>query len=248
MVVLTRRPLALVLLLSAAVLVVPGSSSAEPLERVDYDLQLADIHFGLHLGGNITNAVFGTVSLVGGIYNFGLVGSGRGNQQHFISGLYMVSLGAASMISAASTIDSNVRIWESLRTSFEAASEPERRLLRAAAAARLRAVAVNRAIGLAADGTFLGIGVALAVASPGGLGPMLVVNGAFVLGVDIFKLAVDDQTALQWEERDRDADDGYFTHRRVRPRLVSWGAAPMTLPDGQGGWSSGAAFSLAGVF
>ena len=244
----TRRSLALLLLVFTTALVAPRPSVAEPLERIDHDLQLNDIHFGLHLGGNITNATFGTVSLVAGIYNFGLVGSGLGGTQSFLHGLYMVSLGAASMISSASTIDSNVRMWKSLRTSFSAASEPERRLLRAAAAARLRAVAVNRAIGLAADGTFLGIGIALAVASPTGLGSLLVVNGAFVLGIDIFKLAVDDQTALQWEERDRDADDGYFTHRRVRPRLLSWGAAPLTLPDGNGGWTPGAAFSLAGVF
>jgi len=243
--VISRRLLPLVALV--ACLALPRPAEAQPAERIDEDLQLLDIHLGLHLGGNVTNAAFGTVSLVAGIYNFGLVGSGLGNTQHFVNGLYMVSLGAAGLISAASTADSNVRLWRSLRASFDGASEPERRLLRAAAAARLRAVAVNRAIGLAADGTFLGIGIALAFASPTGLAAMLVLNGAFLLGVDIFKLAVDDQTARRWEERDRDADDGYFT-RRFRPRVLRWGAAPVTLPDGQGGWATGAAFSVAGVF
>lgn len=217
------------------------------MERVDQDLQLLDIHLGLHIGGNVTNAAFGTISLVAGIYNFGLVGSGLGNTQHFVNGLYMVSLGAAGLISAASTADSNVRLWKSLRASFDGASEAERRLLRASAAARLRAVAVNRAIGLAADGTFMGIGIALAFASPTSLASLLVLNGAFLLGIDIFKLAVDDQTARSWEERDRDADGGYFS-QRVRPRVLHVGTSPVMLPDGKGGFTTGAAFSIAGVF
>jgi hypothetical protein len=243
-----RRLIPILVLTLAALLASPRPSFAEPLTPVDHDLQLVDTHFGLHLGGNITNGAFGAVSLGFGIYNFGLMGAGQATSQTFFLALYMTSLGAAGLISAATTTDSNVKMWKALKGGFAGASPAERRLLRQTAAARLRQVAVNRAIGLAADGTFLGIGVALALASPSPLGALMIVNGAFILGVDIFKLAVDDQTAAAWERNDDKADEGYFSARRRRPRVLGWAASPLVHPDGQGGAAAGFAFGLRGVF
>ncbi len=225
----------------------PTFAADGALAEEDDDITLADTHFGLHLGGNLATAGFGTGALVAGIHNFALLGSGSpAPTQVFFLGLTLTSLGAASIISAATGAESNVRYWRTLRGNLEGASGPERRIIREMEAVRLKRLVVNRAIGLAADGTFLGIGIALTAANANGLGVPLVLNGAFILGLDIFKLIVDDQVTKAWEERAEDADAGYFTRapRRSPVRVTSWGATPFVTPDG----STGGFFALSGTF
>lgn len=233
-----------------AVLAVPASAAEPPPEPDDEDLELADTHFAMHLGTNIATAGFGTGALAAGIHSFVLLGEGGGSGANLFLGLTLTSLGAASIISSATGAEGNVRYWRAFRASLEGASDAERRLYREAEAERLRRQAINRAIGLAADGTFLGIGIALTVA-PGQqpLGPALIVNGAFILGLDIFKLIVDDQVHRAWLDRGETADAGYFTQRgRIKPRIKSVAIVPIVAPNGRGGVSTGSAFALGGVF
>ena len=77
--------------------------------------------------------------------------------------------------------EANVRYREALQKSFSGSSAPERRLLREAESERLLKTARNRAVGLAADGTFLGIGIVMLALNSTALGVPLVVNGAFIL-------------------------------------------------------------------
>ncbi len=237
-----------VLLIVCALLSTTTSAQAVEgaLEETDDDLVLADTHFGLHLGGNLATAGFGTGALIAGIHNFALLGAGTpAPTQTFFLGLTLTSLGAASIISAATGADATVREWKTLRGNLGGASGPERRILREMEADRLRRLVVNRAIGLAADGTFLGIGIALTAANANGLGIPLVLNGAFILGLDIFKLAVDDQVARDWDERALDADSGYFTStRRPGLRVTSRGATPIVAADR----STRGPFALSGTF
>jgi len=240
-------------ILACALLVGPAAAAEPPPERIDEDLRLADTHFGMHLGTNVATAGFGTGALAAGIHSFVLLGEGTGTGANLFLGLTLTSLGAASIISSATGAEGNVRYWQSLRTSLEGASETERRLFREAEAARLQRQVVNRAIGLAADGTFLGIGIAL-TAAPGQqpLGPALILNGAFILGLDIFKLVVDDQVSKAWLARGETADAGYFTQRTqrglLRPRVRSFAMVPILAPNGRGASIAGSAFAIGGVF
>jgi hypothetical protein len=242
--------LLLLTLLGSSLWTGPAFAGEPPLERVDEDIRLADMHFGMHLGTNIATAGFGTGALVAGIHSFVLLGEGGASSTTLLLGLTLTSLGAASIISSATGAEGNVRYWRHLRASLEGASDTERRLFREAEADRLEKAVVNRAIGLAADGTFLGIGIALTLApvqQP--LGPALIVNGSFILGLDIFKMAVDDQVRRAWLERGESADAGYFTTRRTRgPQIRSFGVIPIVAPDGQGGVTTGSFFSIGGVF
>ncbi|MCP4868178.1 MAG: hypothetical protein GY898_05620 [Proteobacteria bacterium] len=236
--------------LALALLAAPASAAEPPPQPVDEDLKLADTHFGMHLGTNIATAGFGTGALAAGIHSFVLLGEGSGSGANLFLGLTLTSLGAASIISSATGAEGNVRYWRAFRASLEGASETERRLYREAEAERLRRAAINRAIGLAADGTFLGIGIALTLA-PGQqpLGPALIINGAFILGLDIFKLVVDDQVHRAWLDRSETADAGYFTRNgRIKPRVRSFALVPLVSPDGRGGLGTGSAFAIGGTF
>ncbi len=234
------------------VLALPSAGIASELapEPVDEDLELADAHFGMHLGSNIATAGFGTGALAAGIHGFALAGSGQGPSagRFPIDALILTSLGASAIISSATGAEANVRYWRNLRGNLEGASEAQRRLVREAEAERLRRLAINRAIGLAADGTFLGIGIALTVASPYPIGPALLVNGAFILGLDIFKLVVDDQVHRAWLKNADTADSGYFSQRRSPVRIRSVTALPVVTPDGRGGFATGSVFAISGTF
>jgi hypothetical protein len=237
------RPLAA--LLALALLALPSRARADGALVEDADIDLATEYFGLHLGSNVATAAFGTGSLAMGIENF--VITAQGIENHFFLALTLTSMGVASVVSAATGADGNVRLWKAQRANFRGASDAERRLLREAEAARLKRVAVNRSIGLAADGTFLGLGIALLFVAPSDLGIPLVLNGGFLLGLDIFRLVVDDQTAQRWLARNRDADAGYFAARRGL-RITGVAASPWALPDGRGGVQVGGSVAIGGVF
>ena len=105
---------------------------------------------------------------------------------------------------------------------------------------------------LAADGTFLGIGIALMVLNPSALTTPLIVNGAFILGLDIFQLVVDDQAARKWEARNEAERAGYFGRSSTRrgPQILAVGASPwLSAPSaGASKREPGMIFSLAGVY
>jgi hypothetical protein len=174
----------------------------------DRDQELLDLHFSLHLGGNAASGVFGTVALVGGIENFVRLGQG---EPTFFPALTLTTLGVATVISSVTGAEATVGAWKEQRLAFAGAPEATRRIIRESEAVRLQRIAVNRAIGLAADATFFGIGLALIAVSPSYLGLPLVLDGGFLMGLDLFRLIVDDQAARAWRERNRAAEAGYFT-------------------------------------
>jgi len=237
---------AFVLVLTLGVVLVPASSSAAPQE--DEDLQLLDRHFGLHMGGTIASGVFGTGALVVGIHNFALFAEG---EPTFFLALSLTSLGAATVVSSATSTQQGVSNWLRMRKRLGSSSPPQRRLIREAEADRLQRNAIQRAIGLAADGLFLGIGIALMAAASPELGLPLVLDGAVLLGIDIYRIAVDDQVARKWRSRDRDADRGYFSQSRDvhRPsRLRGFLVAPSLVPGPRTLEPSGLMVVAAGAF
>lgn len=231
--------------LLAVALLIPRPALADGALIDDPDIDLATEYFGLHLGSNVATAGFGTTSLVLGIQNFVLTAQG---DNHFFLALTLTSMGVASIVSAGTGAESNVRVWQARKANYRGASDAERRLIREAEAARLKRVAINRSIGLAADGTFLGLGIALLFVAPSDLSIPLVLNGGFLLGLDIFRLVVDDQTAQRWLARNRDADAGYFSQSTPTFRITGFGGAPYALPDGRGGVQTGGMLSIAGTF
>ncbi len=193
----------------------------------DADLELLDTHLAMHTGANVGAAAFGTVSLVMGIDQF--------VNARIFSGLTFTLWGVATLISTATATESAVRQWQELRPALQAAGETERRLFRIREADRLTRLSINRAIGLAADGASLGIGIAL-LASPApqasvtrDLATSLVMNGGFLLGVDAFRTGLDDQVARRWRLRNDSAERGYFSQRPPRHRGIA-GAAPWASP------------------
>ena len=54
-----------------------------------------------------------------------------------------------------------------------------------------------------------------------GLATSLVLNGGFLLGIDAFRTAVDDQVARKWRARNDVADRGYFSMRAPRHRGIA---------------------------
>ncbi len=194
----------------------------------DADIELLDMHLGLHTGTNVAAGVFGTVSLVMGIEQFA-------NRQIF-SGLTFSLWGAATLISTVTATESAFRQWKDLRPALAEAGETERRLFRTREADRLTRLSINRAIGLAADGASLGIGIAL-LASPApqasvtrDLATSLVMNGAFLLGVDAFRTGLDDQVARRWRLHNETAERGYFSQRPPRSRGLA-GLSPWVTPS-----------------
>jgi hypothetical protein len=233
-------------LLAIALIALPATAQADGALLDDPDIDLATDYFGFHLGSNIATGAFGVMSLTMGIDNFVKTAQGQPN---FFLALTLTSMGVASVVSAATGADGTVRLWRAQKANYRGASDAERRLIREAEAARLKRVAVNRSIGLAADGTFLGLGIALLFVAPSELGIPLVLNGGFLLGLDIFRLVADDQTARKWLQRNRDADSGYFTSRTPSPvRITGFGAAPFAMPTGDGNLNVGASMGLTGVF
>jgi hypothetical protein len=221
-------------LLACLALVVPTTALADGALEEDRDVDLLDMHLALHTGADAAAAALATGSIIAGLEDFT-----EGTPNAAISGLTLTLWGAATIIGAVTSIDGNLRNWERVRPTLAVASAAERRLFRETQTARLRQVAINRAIALAADGVSLGIGIALRVGAPlsvtQSLGESLVVNGVFLLGIDIFRTAVDGEVAGEWETRNEVAEEGYFGSLD-RPRLppVSLAIAPIArvLPDG----------------
>jgi hypothetical protein len=125
----------------------------------------------------------------------------------------------------------------------------ERRALRDREVLRLRLRTRSHAMAIAADGTFLGLGIVMAFLGPPGQATPLIVNGAFVLGLDIFQLVLDDQTARTWERRNAQSAAGFFgARRRLRgPRILAAGLSPIPSRT-SGAKGSGVVFQAAGVF
>ncbi len=234
-------------LLLVSVLAVPATSWADGALEEDRDVDLLDMHLAMHTGADGAAAALATGSIVAGIEAFT-----HGTPNSAISGLTLTLWGTASIISSVTSIDGNVRNWQRVRPMLTNASAAERRLFRESQTARLRQVAINRAIGLAADGVSLGIGIALRVAAPltvtQSLGESLIVNGAFLLGIDIFRTAVDGETSAEWQNRNEIAEEGYFSHAtRPRPRF-SVALAPIARPTLDGTVDRGGFFLFSGRF
>jgi len=224
----------LLLVMTLALIASPAAAQSYFTETEDYDpngpdpdLELLDTHLTMHTGANAGAGAFGTVSLVLGIERFA-------NQQIF-SGLTFSLWGVATLISTATATESAFRQWRELRPALAEAGETERRLFRIREADRLTRLAINRAIGLAADGASLGIGIALMVSpTPQSsvtrdLATSLVLNGAFLLGIDAFRTGLDDQVSRRWRQRNEVAERGYFSHRAPRLRGLA-GVAPWASP------------------
>jgi len=224
----------------------------EAFESDDEDLQIADTYFALELASSATIAGFGVGAVVGGVESFILAASfgGQAGSQHLFSGLTLVSLGSASLVSGITGIDSSQRSWTKRRRALWRAGPVERRLLREREIDRLRRRARSHAMGIAADGTFLGLGIVMSLLGPPGQALPLVLNGAFVLGLDIFQLVLDDQTARVWERRNVDSAAGFFGKggQPRAPRILALGFSPLPSRPGSGAKSPGLSFSLAGVF
>lgn len=193
----------------------------------DADIQLLDTHMAMHMGANAGAGIFGSVSIGMGIDQFA--------QRDLFSGLTFTLWGAATLISSATSTESALRQWQQVRPALLGAGETERRLYRTQEADRLTRLAINRAIGLAADGASLGIGIVLLIAPAQqasvtrGLATSLVLNGGFLLGIDAFRTAVDDQVARKWRARNEVADRGYFGARAPRFRGIA-AASPWVAP------------------
>jgi len=244
-----RRFSITLLVLSALALAWPGLAQAQSFEPAgaDADVKILDEHFGLHLGGSIGAAGFSVGALVVGIQSLSQVSQETSNQaaqRRFVLGLTLTSMGITTVVSASTGIQRNVANWRSTRKRFESASPVQRRLLRESQISRLRQMVSSRAIGLIADGSFLGIGIALMAIEATDLGLPLVLNGAFVLGIDIFRLVVDDQFAARWEGRGLESEGGYFS-ARPRVRILP---LPVLLPGNEKGEPPGAAMLLVGTF
>jgi len=243
-----RRPIVFLLALLLLALARPAPLQAQPVEPVDADVKLLDQHFGLHLGGSLGATGFSIGALVVGVQSLVMIGEETSNQaaqQRLILGLTLTSMGVGTVVSAVTGIQRNAVNWRSTRKRFASASPVQRRLLRESQVKRLRQMASQRAIGLIADGTFLAIGIVLMAVEATDLGLPLVLDGSLVLGIDIFRLVVDDQFAARWEERDMDSESGYFSERRRRPDLFP---LPVILPGSEKGAPPGAAVLLVGAF
>ena len=70
-----------------------------------------------------------------------------------------------------------------------------------------------------------------------GLATSLVLNGAFLLGIDAFRTGLDDQVARKWRARNEVAEKGYFSDRAPRFRGIAaatpWAAPTTSLVAGQ---------------
>lgn len=202
-----------------------GDEDVDP--DIDYDVLLLDRHLAMHTAANGGAGTFGTISLAMGIDRF--------TKQDLFSGLTFTLWGAATLISSATATESAFRQWRGIRPVLMEASETERRLYRTQEADRLTRLAINRAIGLAADGASLGIGIALLVSPQGAaattrqLATSLVLNGAFMLAIDAFRTGVDDQTARQLRARNEVSERGYFSYRAPRHRGLA-GVSPFGTP------------------
>lgn len=224
----------------------------ELLASDDPDIQIADTYFVLQVVSSASLTGFGAGAIAGGVESFILAGQSAGpsGSQHVFMGLTLVSLGSASLINGVMGIDSSQRRWKARRRAFLLAGPAERRVIREREIARLRSRARSHALGIVADGSFLGLGIALSLLSPSGVSVPLLVNGAFILGLDIFQLVVDDQTAKSWERRNTDAAAGFFGQGKLRrgPRILAVGASPWAGQRPGGERETGFVFSLSGVY
>ncbi len=241
-----RRALLLVLMLgitSAPVTELAAQDFIVP--ESDPDLQLLDRHFALHLGGSIGAGTVAVGALAVGIQALVLAGeeaSPRAAQSRFVLGLTLVSMGVGTLSSSIAGIERSVRGWKSVRRQFRGASEAQRRLLRAQEARRLHALASGRALSLVANGSFLAIGIVLMSLEASDLGLPLVLDGAFALGIDIFRVVVDHQSALKWQGLEQESERGYFSFGPllIAPPLPVAMAGPRGEGPGMGLLLSGA--------
>jgi len=215
----------------------------------DDDVRLLDQHFAMHLGGSIGAASFSVGALVVGIKSLveaGAETSTRAAQSRFVLGLTLTSMGVSTVVSASSGIQRSVLNWKSTRKQFLVASPAQKRLLREREVKRLRALVKNRALALIADGSFLAIGIVLMAVEATDLGLPLVLDGSLVLGVDIFRLVVDHQFSLRWENRGLDSGEGYFSVRRPKKPLPV--PLPFIVPGRDKGAPPAAGVVIGGVF
>jgi hypothetical protein len=224
----------------------------QPFESDDKDLRIADTYFAMDVASSATIAGFGIGAVAAGVESFILAAStgGQTSSQHLFGGLTLVSLGSASLVSGISGIESSHRGWKVRRRALWRGGPGERRVLRAREVIRLRRRARSHAMGVAADGTFLGLGIAMSLLGPPQQAIPLVVNGAFVLGLDIFQLILDDQTARAWERRSEEVSGGFFgraSHRRS-PRILAVGLSALPPREVSGVKEEGFSFSMTGVF
>ena len=231
----------------AVALILPIAAWGDGAVEEDRDVDLLDMHLAMHTGADAAAAALATRSISAGIEDFS-----EGTANAAISGLTLTLWGTATIIGSVTSIEGNVRNWERVRPSLATASPAERRLFRENQTARLHQVAINRAIGLVADGVSLGIGIGLRLGAPQAytraLGESLVVNGAFLLGIDIFRTAVDGETSAEWENRNEIAEEGYFGSAPDRLPPPSVAIAPIARPTADGGVSRGAFFLVSGRF
>lgn len=224
----------------------------EPFQSDDEDLKIVDAYFAMDIAANGAIVGFGVGAIVGGVESFILAAGSAGPsaQQYVFTGLTLASLGAASLISGIPGIDGSARSWKSKRNDFWVAGQAGRSMHRKREMARLKRRVRSHAMGIAADSAFMGLGIVMAVLAPSPLSTPLIVNGAFVLGLDIFQLVLDDQTARRWARRNEAATGGYFSARpgTIRPRILGASFSPMHLDRGDDLADAGLALSVVGCF
>lgn len=197
--------------LAALMLSLVAPAGARAQGTPDEDVDLFDRHATLAIGGHLASAVLGTASIGRGMGEFVAAGMGRGQP---FAGLAFTLWGVGSTVSALTGLEQDIGRWRRLRPTLLQASEADRRVFREMEASRLKRAVVQRAIGLVADGTAVGIGLALFIVLPPSssrsLGEALLLDGAFLLGVDLFRIVVDDQHARAWMERNHRVHQGWF--------------------------------------
>jgi hypothetical protein len=234
-----RGPLASVVTLLVA-LAEPATVAAAPLAD---DLALLDAHTVAASGGHALAGIFGTTSVTLGIAELAKLGNQQGS---FFAGLTYLLWGGATVASASAAIDQDVQQWARIRQSMKTATPSGRRALRATLGLRLRRGAANRAIGLVADATATAIGVALLVAPQSrsrDMGRALLIDGTFLLSVDLFRAILDDQVGRLWLRRNEAEAQGYFS--RLTPPAVA--VAPI-FTSGDGSPSLGGIVGIRGRF
>ncbi len=203
-------PVTRVLVLTLLFVVALGPMQPAAATPVEEDLELLDGFTVASSAGHGAAGLFGTTSVSLGVAELVMIPSGRGS---FFSGLTYLLWGGATIASAAVAMEQELRTWGRARRFLQEASPARRRMFRAEQGLRLRRAASNRAIGLVADGTAMGIGIALVTVPQSrsrDMGEALLADGAFLLAVDLFRTVLDDQIGLQWLRRNDAEAQGYF--------------------------------------
>jgi len=219
-----------------------------PAESLDPDIRLLDRHFVLHLSGTVGAGIYGTGVLAAGADHFMRFANG---EPTFLIALALTSLGAATVVSGATSVEAHITNWLRTRERLEQTEFGGRGLILQAEARRLKRMVRQRAIGVGIDSAFLGVGIALMALIGPELGALLVANGAVLLGIDIYRLVVDDQVARRWRSRSSHTEPGYFSDRsfiRPGPRGHGIQVAIQPLISGETFMFTGLSGAIAGRF